>query len=404
MATLSGTTIANTFDSILHVEDNTAGLVATSSDSRVIQDGVGANSALALATDSVRITSTNKLYFNDVGGEYISGNGSILSIVGGAEIDLTATAIDINGTVDISGTLALNDDVTIVQGKKIIFDSADTYIYANTDNPEDLVIGSDADIILEPDGNVGIGETAPSVPLHIVAADTDTVNSASAGHIMLTDDGGTDYWKMRLSTTDAGFLHFDYNSGGTFYTSMSLNRGGNVGIGITAPTQPFHVSTNNSAGWAAYFYNDGNNADRNGIAIQSGEDSSSGTNYYVHCRDGDAGDVGYLKDVGGLFSAADSSDIRLKENITDTTIKGIETVNNIKVRDFDWKKSGNHLVGGLVANELEKVYPQAVDGEPDAVYEDGKIKPMTVSRDVLVPLLIKAIQELSAKVEALENA
>ena len=60
MATLSGQTIANTFDSLLHVEDDTAGLVATSTDSRVIQDGVGAASALALATDSVRITSTNK--------------------------------------------------------------------------------------------------------------------------------------------------------------------------------------------------------------------------------------------------------------------------------------------------------------------------------------------------------
>ena len=67
MATLATQTIANTFDSVLHVEDDTAGLVATSTDSRVIQDGVGANSALALATDSVRITSTNKLYFNDVG-------------------------------------------------------------------------------------------------------------------------------------------------------------------------------------------------------------------------------------------------------------------------------------------------------------------------------------------------
>ena len=88
MATLSGATIADTFDSILHVEDNTAGLVATSTDSRVIQDGVGANSALALATDSVRITSTNKLYINDVGGEYISGDGTDLTVTSGDNIIL----------------------------------------------------------------------------------------------------------------------------------------------------------------------------------------------------------------------------------------------------------------------------------------------------------------------------
>ena len=45
-------------------------------------------------------------------------------------------------------------------------------------------------------------------------------------------------------------------------------------------------------------------------------------------------DAGYLNDGGGSFDARDTSDIRLKENIIDTTIKGIETVNNIKVRDF----------------------------------------------------------------------
>jgi hypothetical protein len=39
MATLATQTLANTFDSLLHVEDDTAGLVATSTDSRVIQDG-----------------------------------------------------------------------------------------------------------------------------------------------------------------------------------------------------------------------------------------------------------------------------------------------------------------------------------------------------------------------------
>jgi len=53
------------------------------------------------------IASTGKLYLNDAGGEHISGSGSVLSIAGGSEIDLTATAIDINGTCDISGTFSL---------------------------------------------------------------------------------------------------------------------------------------------------------------------------------------------------------------------------------------------------------------------------------------------------------
>jgi hypothetical protein len=126
MATLSGQTIANTFDSILHVEDDTAGLVASAVDSRVIQDGVGQSSALALATDSVRITSTNKLYINDVGGEYISGDGTDLTIAAGTDLNLTA-GTDINIPVNVGlrfgdggeNIETDNTDFTVTSGGKL---------------------------------------------------------------------------------------------------------------------------------------------------------------------------------------------------------------------------------------------------------------------------------------------
>jgi hypothetical protein len=143
----------------------------------------------------------------------------------------------------------------------------------------------------------------------------------------------------------------------------------------------------------------------------------------------------------------------------------------MRVRDFEWKKSGESATG-FIAQELANIYSPAVDGEDGAMeeyivspaieaqeeiawgdelptdentkdeikafmdshsfeYNSGDTKhdlldkipelkqeavegidavmgervlPMTVSRDVLVPVLVKAIQELSAKVEALENA
>ena len=49
----------------------------------------------------------NYILYDAAGGEHISSDGSTLSIAGGGEIDLTATAIDINGTCDISGTFSL---------------------------------------------------------------------------------------------------------------------------------------------------------------------------------------------------------------------------------------------------------------------------------------------------------
>jgi hypothetical protein len=72
-------------------------------------------------SDDVLINSTEKLYLNDAGGEHISGDGSVLSIAGGNEIDLTATAIDINGTCDVSGTLTNASAAVKIAGKESIW-------------------------------------------------------------------------------------------------------------------------------------------------------------------------------------------------------------------------------------------------------------------------------------------
>ena len=172
MATLSGQTIANTFDSILHVEDDTAGLVATSTDSRVIQDGVGANSALALATDSVRVTSTNKLYINDVGDEYISGDATDLTIASGNDLNLTATT-DIN----IPASVGL------------------TFGHASNQKIE----GDGTDLSIDATGNINVTSTvdeAASIYLHANAGTSETVKvhadqgTGAASLNLLSDAGG----------------------------------------------------------------------------------------------------------------------------------------------------------------------------------------------------------------------
>ena len=47
--------------------------------------------------------------------------------------------------------------------------------------------------------------------------------------------------------------------------------------------------------------------------------------------------------------------------------------------------------------------PQAVGGEKDGVDGDGKMIPQSIDHSHMVPLLTAAIQELAAKVEALES-
>jgi len=77
-------------------------------DSSVIKFGADQDTTLT-HTDGTGLTlnSTNKLCFNDAS-QFVQGSSAtVLSIGATDEIDLTATAIDINGTCDISGTFSL---------------------------------------------------------------------------------------------------------------------------------------------------------------------------------------------------------------------------------------------------------------------------------------------------------
>jgi len=109
MATLTGKTIAGSYKDLLKINAN-AYQSGVDSTLRAIEDGDATASALWLATDSALISGADtKLYFYDAdGGEHISADASgVLNIAAAAEIDLTATAIDLNGTLDLSSTLTI---------------------------------------------------------------------------------------------------------------------------------------------------------------------------------------------------------------------------------------------------------------------------------------------------------
>ncbi len=97
-----------------------AGTSLSGSTNNTVATVTGANALIGEANltfdgTDLLIASTGKLYLNDAGGEHISGNGSILSIAGGNEIDLTATAIDINGTCDVSGVSTFGAAANVTQ-------------------------------------------------------------------------------------------------------------------------------------------------------------------------------------------------------------------------------------------------------------------------------------------------
>lgn len=99
--------------------------------------------------------------------------------------------------------------------------------------------------------------------------------------------------------------------------------------------------------------------------------------------------------------AVSSSDIRLKDNVTDADVNALEFINRIKLHAFDWKWTHQHQNIGVIADELEQLDPSIVvgggaDREGNPIYK-------SINNLVLISYLTKAVQELSAKVEELEH-
>ena len=94
-----------------------------------------------------------------------------------------------------------------------------------------------------------------------------------------------------------------------------------------------------------------------------------------------------------------SSDYRMKENVNyswDATTK----LKQLKPAEFTWKAeydSNKTKVQGFLAHEVSDIVPEAVSGEKDAAEMQG------IDQSKLVPLLVKTIQELEARITALES-
>jgi hypothetical protein len=113
--------------------------------------------------------------------------------------------------------------------------------------------------------------------------------------------------------------------------------------------------------------------------------------------------------LGGTVFATNTtissiSDARLKENVQDLDV-GLGAILALKPRKFDWKAGkGKDIKGdrGFIAQEFEQVFPNLIDEWADPAPE-GEASYKSVRQD-LIPVLVKAIQELAAEVNALKKA
>ena len=198
--TLTGSTIAATYKSILKVKGGANNVL--DADPQLIEDGDGNDSVLGISTDSVLISgSGTRLDFNtDGSGEYLSGDGTDLTIASGSDIHLTATN-DINIPVNVG--LRFGDG-----GENI-----------ETDNT-DLTITSGADIILSPGINVGIGTASPGTLDATVQADSTRLwtNLEKEAEIMLVFNNSS----AVADTSALGKIFFAASADGAGHTYKAM--------------------------------------------------------------------------------------------------------------------------------------------------------------------------------------
>jgi hypothetical protein len=72
-------------------------------------------------------------------------------------------------------------------------------------------------------------------------------------------------------------------------------------------------------------------------------------------------------------------------------------------RRIRWKTNG-YEQDSFIAHEVAEVVPNAVTGEKDAVTPEGLIDPQQIAPTALIPLLVAAVQDLTARVAELEAA
>jgi hypothetical protein len=111
-----------------------------------------------------------------------------------------------------------------------------------------------------------------------------------------------------------------------------------------------------------------------------------------------SGVVGSIDTTATGTSFNTTSDVRLKHAITPLA-DALARVRALRPVQFRWN-STDEPDEGFLAHELQQHMPHAVSGEPDAVNDDGSIRPQQVDHSRLVPWLTAALQATMAQLDA----
>ena len=120
-----------------------------------------------------------------------------------------------------------------------------------------------------------------------------------------------------------------------------------------------------------------------------------------------AGAFRFYVDMGGTIHATSATITAISDRTLKTNIRpldtGLKEIMGLQPRRFDWINGDGENVVGFVAQEVEEVLPELVTSSKYSVDENGDtVTKKAVKTGDMIPTLVKAIQELTTRLAALE--
>ena len=243
----------------------------------------------------------------------------------------------------------------------------------------------DPDLFMDTSGNVGLGTTSPASPLHIrVGTDNNLEIEETGGDLRL------------LAINDARAVNVPMEFAASRFEFLT----GSVGINESSPDSKLHVNSGSTNVAAKFESTDSIAAIQftdSGGSAEIGCSGTSNTFYPNGALKMSLDSSGNLVASGNITAYGSPSDIKLKENI-EVIDNALDKVKQLKGITYDLKSDGNRLTG-LIAQDLEKVLPEAVYTAKDLEDEEH----LAIRYGNTVGLLVEAIKELEARVKELEG-
>ena len=259
--------------------------------------------------------------------------------------------------------------------------------------------------------------------------------------LLLGADEGDDHidtYEFRSQASDNALVLYQFESG-AYRNRMEFESGGNIGINRTNPSSLLHIQTTDTTTYNistaqtnGILTLGGNNGGASGRCVglqfngtaSNGEafitlvsESSTEANLHFGMRSGGSrgdrlrisrgGDIG-APSGNNIYNASDE---RLKENMIELT-DGLSKIEKLKPISFNWKDGWNKSLDGITQYGFGAQTTQVVDEKLVEPFGTGDVElngetienPLRVNEKYIIPLLVKAVQELSAKVAALEGS